>query len=190
MPDPNSEDLRKLHREVNQIVNQRFVLMTAAVTLFGVIIGWQIPRDTSSIREIGSFTFAVSCFLMLMLFGLFMLTLQLSRMLRIFTTYLRMKGSQWEEDWANYRKSFSYFGYTRALTLLFLMLGAFTAAFPFGLKLVFGVSITSNRGAWICGLLGVAYCLLVGLSGFLRWGQGEEKLQEKWRQVCQPQSKE
>ena len=32
------EDQRKLHAEVNQLINQRFLLNTAAVTLFGVIL--------------------------------------------------------------------------------------------------------------------------------------------------------
>jgi hypothetical protein len=41
------EDERKLHSEVLQTVNQRFLTTTAAITLFGVIAGLAVQQAPS-----------------------------------------------------------------------------------------------------------------------------------------------
>ena len=59
---PSTED-RKLHSEVNQIVNQRFQLATIAITIFGVVVAWLLPRQTPVAgTPLGAFTFAVPYF--------------------------------------------------------------------------------------------------------------------------------
>jgi hypothetical protein len=35
---PDPDDVRKLHAEINQIVNQRFLITTLSITVFGVLI--------------------------------------------------------------------------------------------------------------------------------------------------------
>jgi hypothetical protein len=59
---PSQEDERKLHNEINQIVNQRFILTTLALTLFGVLIAWMVPKDAAHQvdADIGAFPFAIS----------------------------------------------------------------------------------------------------------------------------------
>jgi plastocyanin domain-containing protein len=40
IPKPCDNDITKLHSEINQYINQRLVVTTNAITLFGVVIGW------------------------------------------------------------------------------------------------------------------------------------------------------
>jgi hypothetical protein len=65
---PNGEDERKLHAEINQIVNQRFILTTLALTIFGILIVLMVPKDTPISGANGEFPFAVSVILSLLLF--------------------------------------------------------------------------------------------------------------------------
>ena len=41
-----AEDVHKIHAEINQIVNQRFLLLVASISLFGVALGWLVSRPT------------------------------------------------------------------------------------------------------------------------------------------------
>jgi hypothetical protein len=34
---PTTEDIRKIHAEVNQLVNQRFLLTTLGITVYGLV---------------------------------------------------------------------------------------------------------------------------------------------------------
>jgi len=66
LKEPNNEDMRKVHGEINQIVNQRFLITTLAITMFGVIGAWMIPESTQKVGyEIPAFTFAASILLIL-----------------------------------------------------------------------------------------------------------------------------
>jgi hypothetical protein len=47
-PQLSAEDIRKLHAEVNQIINQSFTLNTAAITAFGVVLAWTIQKPGTS----------------------------------------------------------------------------------------------------------------------------------------------
>ena len=58
---PNSEDVIKINSEINQIVNQRFVITTTAITVFGVMIAWMFPKSAPNPGDsIGSGTFLLS----------------------------------------------------------------------------------------------------------------------------------
>ena len=81
---PDTEDKSKIHNEINQIVNQRFILTTFAVTVFGVIIVWLLPGEklvTGSIMD--SLTFIGSGVLLWLLFIIFVLGVVLRFFLRI-----------------------------------------------------------------------------------------------------------
>jgi hypothetical protein len=43
---PNDDGRRKLHAEVNQLANQRFLVTTGAITVFGVIMALLVPRNS------------------------------------------------------------------------------------------------------------------------------------------------
>lgn len=103
-----TEDKKKLHDRINQCGNQRFVLTTAAVALFGVFTAGLLRGETPTPLDK-----AVLCRALLaaivysILLGTFYLqSLKIRNLLRTMTTYLLVKReSVWEEDWYSFRES-------------------------------------------------------------------------------------
>ena len=63
---PTSEDLRKIHAEVNQVANHRFLITTLGITLFGVVMAWMIPDNPPSTGgTVGGLVYTVSILLCL-----------------------------------------------------------------------------------------------------------------------------
>jgi len=126
------EDQRKLHAEINQIINQRFLLTTLAVTVFGIIAAWLLPKERPQPgTSVGLFTYAGSILLITLLFVLFFFLHRLRAMSKTLAAYLVVtKQSRWEQDWAEYRKK-GYFGYTEVQAIVFPVLGGLAAAIPF-----------------------------------------------------------
>lgn len=126
MSDSPSEDVRKLHAEVNQIINQRYLLTTLAVTIFGGVTVWLIPRQGPATA--GSGTDAGTLYLigplLLILLGLFYTVSHTLKVpMRTITTYLEVfKLSDWEKHWKKYRED-GYIAYTSIQTWFFLALG-------------------------------------------------------------------
>lgn len=187
---PKDEDLRKLHSEVNQLVNQRLALTTLAVTVFTAAAAWAVPRVLSSNAENPVVNFLLSIVLLFFEFILFVLGHHLTSMLRIITVYLDlMEKSGWESDWAQYRTSYpEYWGYTKPQSLVFLFVGLLGGSLP-GLS-IFSVpislcSIISHPTA--IGLLWFAsitfYVVFVIGMGFFGWFAKEDKIRARWRDL-------
>ena len=185
---PNDSDVRKIHREVNQIVNQRLLLTTLAVTIFGAVMAWIIPEDPLPANsEIGGFIYTASMLLSTLLFALFLLAHHLTSMLRIFTTYLQeTETSNWEIDWKTYRDRFAYIGYTKPQSAIFLLLIIIVGIFPFILWLAYPITIEPRTGEIISVILTLAYTSLVAGMGFSRWFAREDELRRKWKELNQP----
>jgi hypothetical protein len=135
-------DLRKLHSEVTQIVSQRFNLTTIAVLAFAAICGWAtsaIGRDKPITPD---FVALVALLVLVVLAALFVYFTLLLGMMRIFTVYMTEKyESPWETDWKEYRtlpNSRTYWGYSKAGTFVFQILGALSIIFPGALLIVGG----------------------------------------------------
>jgi len=182
---PKKEDVQKINSEVNQLVNQRLSITTLAVTVFGALVAWLIPKNPPIVGSaVGAFIYAATTLIIFILFSLFLLGHNLSYMLRTFTTYLdEMDGSNWEKDWAAYRAKFGYLGYTRPQALIFLLLGIFAAIFPFLLVLVYSLTIEPKIGAVICILSGVVYIVLVSGMGLVGWFGKEDDIRRKWKEL-------
>lgn len=183
---PNKQDIQKIHSEVNQLVNQRLSLTTLAVTIFGAIIAWSIPKVPLAPNVgLGAFVYAATFLLILILFSLFLLTHYLSIMLRIFTTYLdESDASNWEKDWATFRTRHKFWrGYTKPQSVIFLLLGVLTTIFPFVLAFVYSANIQPYWGAIICSLAGLFYLIFVYGMGFLGWFGKEEEVRQKWKSI-------
>lgn len=179
---PSPEDLRKIHGEVNQLVNQRFLLTTAAVTIYGAFTAWLLPRQTPAPgAPTGGFIYAMSLALLCTLFVLYLFKHMLLGMLRIFTTYLDVTAkSGWEQDWAAYRRKYAYLGYTKPQTLVFAFLGGLVLAMPFALQVAYGLTAAPTTGMWLLILGTVAYELAVILMGFNHIPDVETKTRERW----------
>jgi len=85
---PTDKDISKIHAEVNQIVHQRFLLCTSAITLFGIVIAWLVPKTVPEEgTSIDSIYFCITILLSILLFTIFYLYISLKRMMRVFTAY-------------------------------------------------------------------------------------------------------
>ncbi len=182
---PNAEDIKKIHNEVNQIVHQRLLITTLAVTVFAAMMAWLIPKSPPSLgNDVGAFVFVASTLLTIFLFALFLLMHLLTQMLRIFTTYLDVTdASRWEKDWVAYRARFPYSGYTRPQALIFLLLGIVSAGFPFLLSIVYQAKLEPRAGAILCVVIGGLYVALVSGMGLARWGTKEDEFRRRWKEL-------
>ncbi len=181
---PTADDLRKIHAEVNQLVHQRFLLTTIAITVFGVVMALLVPRTApSSGSSVGGFVFLLAAVLSLLLFALFLLSHLLKGMLRVFTTYLKVTGaSNWEKDWSAFRQS-PYLGYTKPQTLIFLILNGLTTLFPFLMAQVYQLHYEPRMG-WIASLAtGVLTELLMIGMGLRGWWDRERKAEQQWKAI-------
>ncbi len=180
---PTPEDEKKINSEVNQIVNQRFLLTTTAITVFGVVITILMPKTALVANEpISNFIVIGSFILSTILFILFILSHLLKGMMRIFTTYLiESDKSGWEKDWAEFRKG-KYVGYSKSQTLVFLFLTLFSLSFPFFITLVYNQKydflLLSNLILIIISL--IYELLMIGISYF-GWFDNEKELQKRWK---------
>lgn len=182
---PDKEDKQKIHAEVNQLVNQRLSLTTLAVAVFGVMVAWLIPKSPPNVgSEVGTFIYAASILLVLVLFALFLLVHHLTYMLRLFTTYLtETDASNWEKDWAVFRAQFRYLGYTKPQAVVFLLLGVLSAAFPFLLGFAHSLTLEPKVGAIVCILAGVLYIVFVSGMGLAGWFAKEDEMRRKWKEL-------
>jgi hypothetical protein len=100
---PNEDDRRKLHLEITQVVNQRLLVTTFAVTVFGAIVTWSFPQMESGKVSFPERPFVASVVLNLILAALLWLHHELILWLRTLTTYLEETAeSGWEQDWADF----------------------------------------------------------------------------------------
>jgi MFS family permease len=142
-------DLRKLHSEINQIVQQRFYLTTIAVIVFGTVCGWTTSELGKDKPIDWRFVFLAEILLIAIMSGLYVYFMLLLGMMRVLTVYIKEKyQSPWEMDWQKYRKEMNsrqYLGYSKAGTLVFQILG--------GLSLCFFTALlylaNQNRGWWL-----------------------------------------
>lgn len=184
---PSTEDQRKIHAEITQIVNQRLQLTTFAITVFGVIGAWLIPKSPPSARSpLGAFTFVTTDLLITLLFALYCYSHVLKGMLRVFTAYLAVtKASGWEQDWERYRAG-GYGGYTKAQTIVFLILIGISTAMPKGLSVIFDLRPEPAGAFWATVVMGVIYLAAVAAMGFLRWLDPEQNAQNRWEALDRP----
>lgn len=92
----DGEDLRKVHAEVNQYINQRFLISTTAITITGVILGWIITGAEKSYNH-PNLSFISTAFLISILFYLHKASTLINESISNIASYLRItKTSVWE----------------------------------------------------------------------------------------------
>jgi hypothetical protein len=181
------EDVRKLHLEVIQIVQQRFLIATLAVTVFGVLGSWIVKDVPVSSGCVGGSIYASSALLSLLLLALFWLSHKLRCMLRILTTYLIVtKASNWEKDWEEFRKK-PHVGYTKAYaSSIFMVLVGFSAFFPFGISRIYSLTLEPKIGVYACVAIGVVGLIFIYSVGYRRWFDNEKDARKRWEEIKGP----
>ncbi len=187
---PSMEDQRKLHAEINQISHQRFLISTTALTLFGLVIAWMLPKEPPAPSQgVGNFEYSMSALLSWLLFGLFILSHMLRRVLQVCSLYLIETGaSRWEVDFAGFRRRAGYAGYTKPQAALFMVLNLLAVAFPFLLAVAYSEKIEFGSAMEISMALGVIPLVLTGFMGFGRLFEPDVKIAERWKALLRPGS--
>jgi hypothetical protein len=181
MPDYRGEDIRKLHAEINQIVNQRFVLTTLAVTVFGVVTAWFIPRLGSASASSGldpGTLYLIGTLLLILLFLFYAASHFLRATMRTLTIYLEVfELSDWEKHWKQYRGHHDYVGYTRIQTVFFLSLGALAVVVPLAAQR----PSVQRLELWVEAAVFVVYVVLLIGMGYRHWWDHEAVVRERWK---------
>jgi hypothetical protein len=184
---PEQDDIRKLGNEITQIVHQRFLVTTTAITIFGAAIAWMLPQVPRNVGDpVGPVIFALAVLLEVLLFALYLWNHILKIVLRTFTTYLMVTGkSPWESDWEQYRnRNRKHFGYTKAQTLIFVVLEFMACGFPFLLGPIFSLnSLQPLLGAILCLVLGVVFLLVMLFIGYFKLGDQEAQAKQLWTEL-------
>ncbi|MBI3476585.1 MAG: hypothetical protein HY010_12705 [Acidobacteria bacterium] len=137
---PDDEDRRKLHQEITQVVNQRLLVTTFAVTVFGAVVAWSFPQMDAGKVAVPERPFIASVVLNVILTALLWLHHELILWARTLTTYLQeTEDSGWEADWAEFRRheEFEYEGYSKPQMNVFKSLGIISLVFPWALCLLY-----------------------------------------------------
>lgn len=128
-------DTTKLHNEINQIKNQRFLLTTSAITVYGIVSGW-----LNSKVDVHSYTLVtfLSTLLYIILFLFFIYNNDLKETLMIISSYLvATKNSKWEKNYALFQekriKSMKKIASSLAIvqSTVYFILGAAIFFYPF-----------------------------------------------------------
>jgi len=187
---PTQEDVRKLHAEINQILNQRFLLTTAAITVFGVFASFTLPKDTSTSNpNAGALLFAGSLFLLGVLLLLFVWNRSLANLQSNLAIYLDLTGmSVWERHWSIFHPKMWVFSTGRIQTSVFLLLGFLTALWPFIISGTIGLEV---KCGWMIAVVsaGFVYAIAVGCLGFGQWFRKEDTIRSNWKEVLEQQAK-
>jgi hypothetical protein len=185
---PDRDDVIKLHAEINQIVNQRFTVTTFSITIFAALGAVMVDIAGTS-QTVGHSPFLVDILLSVLLLVMCIWSHLLAKTLRTFTSYLAITGkSNWEQDWAEFRRAGPHIGYTKTQGLIFLSLNV--------LGFILAVFIQSGR-AHPATFRVTAAIILVATEGWMfliafpdpsfeGFFLGEATIVERWRKLNEP----
>ena len=182
------EDQRKLHAEVNQILNQRFLLTTAAITVFGVFSSWMIPKNPlQNPAVLDKLVFAGAALLHLFLWLLFLWNRFLAALQSYITIYLALTGaSKWEADWKKFHPRRRLLSTGVIQNGVFLMLWVFTLIWQVVILKAYGLELLPLlKSGWFWFEVGVTAIYLTSVFGFGfgRWLKREKQTEEQWREI-------
>jgi hypothetical protein len=177
------EDQRKLHSEILQTINQRFLTTTAAVTLFGVVTSVAAQNARSE-----RLVLLLSAILTTSLFVLYVHSHFLRKATLTLATYLVLRGwSEYEQDLAEYRRQAPHkalFGsYTNAQTPIFLALTIAGAALPYLVAFAGERQIEYDCATHAAGIVGLVFAFMIAGMGFRSWFIESEDIEKKWRHI-------
>jgi hypothetical protein len=174
LPKPDDKDLSKLHSEVNQYINHRFIIATTAVTISGVVLGWIVSgtsiATTPQQPQVREVAFVLSVVLLLILGVLFVVSQIINGSIAVITSYLRVtESSVWEVQYKRLveRRKLKWIGQKEAFSVLFMALGVISGGTPFCLGMLFGFPSGTRFGILVTML--VVVLIIYGCMVVLAW---------------------
>jgi len=134
---PTAEDQRKIHAEVNQLVNQIFLLTTLAITVFGVGASWIFPKEIPNKGVFANPALLGGAILLILQLALYFLHHYLAIIIRTLTTYLI---AEWEVAWSLFRKE-KYFMYTHCQTIVFIIINILSFFYPIAVICIYSLKV-------------------------------------------------
>ena len=195
----DEQDKAKLHAEINQYINQCFIISMTAITVFGAIGGLILGGFTGSLSggnlpQVKPITFLLSIFLVIILSVLFYVSQTTINNLRVLAAYIRQKKfSSWETDFEKFRlqpQPFRHVDQGESRIFLFLVLGISALFLPL-IIIPFGFQDNMINGIFLLlhVLVSVTYCIIVYMvfkEKVFRFQK--EKVEELWQSII-PSSK-
>jgi hypothetical protein len=176
------EDQRKLHAEANQILNQRFLLTSSAITVFGAFSAFMIPKPPlqapaqSEHVLIGGTIYLLVFYSLLFAWNRMLVSLQ-----QVISVYLELKGqSQWEADFRNFIK-IRHVGH-RVQGWVFLVLGLLSVSWPIVISMSLGLKI-DVAWAGALAIVASAYFMMIGVEAFKT--RNNEGIRRTWERVLE-----
>ena len=191
---PNDNDRAKLHAEVNQYINQCFIIATTAITVSGVVLGLIVSgKDVGTgAPHVSETAFFLALVLLVILAVLFVVSQIIQASIRVITSYLRITGaSPWEEMYAQFTKQsgqgkpVAWIGQREWMALIFGVLGAVATFTPFVLGGLLGAHQETKVAVLdtllvVCFIAYESLILLSAKGRLLDLGKGTT---ERWRQL-------
>jgi hypothetical protein len=162
------ETERKLNTELNQLINQRFLLTTTAITVFGTFSAFMIPKNPVAAKDavvVGNLLISGSGCLLIFYFLLFMWNRQLLILQQTISVYLsKTSDSTWETDFRSFIRLLPV-GF-RIQPWVFGILGALSTAWPFVVMRSLGITTTCRHSVALiaAGLIYIAVVAYLGLK--------------------------
>jgi MFS family permease len=167
----DEQDKAKLHAEINQYINQCFIISMTAITVFGAIGGLILGGFISSTAggnqpQVKPITFLLSIFLVIILSVLFYVSQTTINNLLVLAAYLRQKKfSSWDLDFEQFRaksQPLRHVDQGESRIFLFLVLGIAALFLPLVL-IPFGFQDNTINGVCLAlhVLISMAYCIIV-----------------------------
>lgn len=186
-PTKTTDDIKKLQSEMQQARNQQFLLGTGALTAFG-LSSWLLPRpEKPEGTPITWHPAAASIALLVLLWLMLRWTRTLWEVITIMSRYLELRGaSEWEGDFQEFtdqrNKTFRYRSQSRAVSLIYLLLGVLVPANYFFVSLLSGGTPLSRPDYAVIGC-SVLYLLIAVWHVFGK--RRHEAIERRWREVLQ-----
>jgi len=177
----STEDQRKLHAEINQLLNQRFLLTTTAITVFGVFSAFMIPKGLNQgSTVVGHVMLGGTSYLLLFILLLFLWNQILANLQSTLGWYLILKNeSEWEKDFRKYTQTAPLSMRLRSTApvdiIIFYAIGALSTCWPFAISIALGICLETG---WVLFLLTIAvlyFILVLLLSVLFRRNQAHIK---------------
>lgn len=191
-----STEFDRENKEVLQLINQRFLLMTGAITGVTLILGWLASSSgslfASGLSQPLIFVSVISCACGLGLLTMFyLLSFFLLRTIRIISSliYVRYEAPSesplaHEHLWAKFRTK-NYAAYSKPFAIIYLILGVAIWLVPFLIRASTSVFQWATAD-WLLVFAFVLYSLFVFLTG---WNYllkiDESRYREQWRNAAE-----
>jgi hypothetical protein len=192
---PLSEDISKLHSEINQYINQRLIITTTAITIFGVVMGWVVFGLSATLQK-GAQIQAQPVSLLLPAALLIVLIIMLGycqavvRQMHVVSTYLVLtKSSNWEKQYQSFADSHEYTTQEDLPLFIFAILGTLSIAIPLAISLLFPPDLNFQMGVVLLAFIVAAITFIIIFLKF--WNERHYKrfrikVTEHWKSTLPP----